>query len=203
MRLLDSKKRGIIAPFVFFFLLTTLNASFIIKNDNILPKKAVNKIEELGKELYKKTRVSVYLAAVKSLGGKNIKNYEMSLSKKLKKPFILLTISINDKKIDIINSSELDKRFDKEQVLSPFPWSGTILPLLTARSKNPKANIEAALLNGYADIVEQVANSYNIKLSSAIGSQNKIVYNIIKVIFYGILFLILIKYFYRRIKKNE
>ncbi|WP_281951561.1 TPM domain-containing protein [Nitrosophilus kaiyonis] len=201
--MVNIKNRGLIAPiFLFFIFITSLNASFVIKNDNILPEKTVNKIEELGNELFKKTGVSVYLAAIHSLNGKTIKEYEENLSKNLNKPFILLTISINDKKIDIINSKELNNKFDKEQVLSPYPWSGTILPLLTAKSKNPKANIEAALLNGYADIVEQVANSYNVKLKSAIGSQNKIVYEILKILFYGIILLVLAKYMYGRIKRK-
>lgn len=198
------KKVGLLAPiFLIFFFFSSLNASFILKNDDILPQKTVNKIEEMGKELYEKTGVSVYLAAVKSLNDKNILEFEKNLSKNLKKPFILLTISINDKKIDIINSPELDNKFDKAQVLSPWPWSGSILPLLTTRSKNPKATIEAALLNGYADIVEQVANSYNVTLKSAIGSQNKVVFDILKILFYGIIILIIVKFTYGRFKRND
>lgn len=114
----------------------------------------------------------------------------------------MLTIAVNDKKIDIINSKELDNRYDKEQILSPWPWRGTILPLLTAKTKDPKANIEAALLNGYADIVEQVANSYNVKLDSALGNQNRIVFDILKILFYGIIVLFAIRFIMGRFKKD-
>jgi len=196
-------KMGLFAPILLFSILLQLNASFILKNENILPKKTADKIEEMGSELQKKTGVGVYLIAVKDLNSTDIIEYEKNVSKNLKSPFILLTISLNDKKIDIINSKELDDKFDKEQILSPWPWSGSILPLLTAKSKNPKANVEAALLNGYADIVEQIASSYNVELKSAIGSQNKIVYEILKLFFYGMLFIIFVKFIYGRVKKNE
>jgi len=196
-------KMGLFAPILLFSILSQLNASFILKNENILPKKTADKIEEMGSELQKKTGVGVYLIAVKDLNSTDIIEYEKNVSKNLKSPFILLTISLNDKKIDIINSKELDDKFDKEQILSPWPWSGSILPLLTAKSKNPKANVEAALLNGYADIVEQIASSYNVELKSAIGSQNKIVYEILKLFFYGMLFIIFVKFIYGRVKKNE
>ncbi len=196
------KNWGLLAPIFLLLFTTDIFASFVIKNDELLPQKTVNKIEEMGKELKEKTGVNVYIAAVKDLNSLGIKTYEDNLSKTLKKPFILLAIAINDKKIDIINSKEIEDKFDKEQVLSPWPWNGSILPLLTAKSKNEKANIEAALLNGYADIVEQVAASYNVELNSAIGSQNKIVYEIIKIFFYGIIALVFIRFIYGRIKKN-
>ncbi|WP_187647407.1 TPM domain-containing protein [Nitrosophilus labii] len=201
--MLKTNNLGLVAP-IFLLLLFTTNifASFVIKNDDLLPQKTVDKIDEMGKELQEKTGVSVYIAAVKDLNGIDIQQYEKSLSKSLNKPFILLTIAVNDKKIDIINSKELDNRYDKEQILSPWPWRGTILPLLTAKTKDPKANIEAALLNGYADIVEQVANSYNVKLDSALGNQNRIVFDILKILFYGIIVLFAIRFIMGRFKKD-
>ncbi|WP_200762778.1 TPM domain-containing protein [Nitrosophilus alvini] len=190
------------APFLFFLLTGFLNASdFILKNDNILPEKTVMKIDEMGKELQEKTGVSVYIVAVNHISGTNFKEYEENVSKSLKPPFILLTIALNDKKIDIISSDDVKSRFDKETVLSPLPWKGSILPLLT-QEKGGKANVQAALLNGYADIVDQVSSSYGVELASSVGSDNRYVYDVLKLFFYGTIILILIRYLYGRFAKK-
>ena len=200
MLVINKIKRVFLPLFLLFFTLS-LNASFIIKNDNVLPQKTVDKIDQMGKELKDNTGVGVYLAIYENSNKSDILKIEKNLSKDLKDPFVLLTVLLDSKKLDIINSKELDERFDKEQILSPMPWSGSILPLLTSHSKNPKAAVEAAMLNGYADIVEQIADSYSVKLKSAIGSQNKLVYEIVKLIFYGTLLLIFINFLYRKFKK--
>lgn len=200
MLVINKIKRVFLPLFLLFFTLS-LNASFIIKNDNVLPQKTVDKIDQMGKELKDNTGVGVYLAIYENSNKSDILKIEKNLSKDLKDPFVLLTVLLDSKKLDIINSKELDERFDKEQILSPMPWSGSILPLLTSHSKNPKAAVEAAMLNGYADIVEQIADSYSVKLKSAIGSQNKLVYEIVKLIFYGTLLLIFINFLYRKLKK--
>ncbi len=194
-------KRSFFTPLFIVFFSLSLNASLIIENNEVLPGKTVDKIEQMGDELKEKTGVNVYLSAVKNSDKRKITDYEKEQSKNLQKPFVLLTIFLDSKKLDIINSKELDNRFDKEQILSPIPWSGSILPLLTSHSKKPEAAVEAALLNGYADIVEQIANSYNVELKSSIGNQNKIVYDIIRFIFYGTLLFIFINFFYHKFKK--
>ncbi len=189
-----------------FALLTlTLFAStnFVIKNENILPSKTVNKINEIAEELYKKTGVKLYLAAVKNMPVKKIKDYETMLAKELEPPFVILTFALKEHKVDIFSKpKDLEKRFDKEQILSPFPWSGTIIPLLESHSKNPQAAVEAALLNGYADIAEQIAKSYGVELKSGFGSTNKNIYILLKIFFYGTLALILMNFVYRRYIKK-
>ena len=176
--------------------------NFVLKNDNILPQKTVDKINEIGNELFEKTGVSLYLVATEKMPTEHIKEYEAKIAKDLKPPYILLTFALKDHKVDIVNSPDVSSRFDKEQVLSPFPWSGTIIPLLESHSKNPKAAVEAALLNGYADIAEQVAASYGVKLKSGIGSTNKNIYFGLRILFYGILALIFFNFIYRRYLKR-
>ncbi len=188
---------------LFFFSLSLFASSnFVLKNDSILPKKTVDKINQIGNELYIKTGVGLYLVAIKKMPTKRIKDYEAQIAQELKPPFVLLTFSLEDHKVDIFNSPDTTKLFDKEQVLSPFPWSGTIIPLLESHSKNPKAAIEAALLNGYADIAEQIAASKGIKLENALGSTNKNIYLILRIVFYGIIALIFINFIYRRYIKR-
>lgn len=177
------------------------NADFIVVNENIISPKASVKIESLGQELYSKTGVNVYVAATKSLGKVTIKKYEKSLTNDLKKPFVLLSLAKDEQKVDIVNSKILDDKFDKESTLSPFPWSGTIIPLLTAKKATDKYN--AALLNGYADITEQIAASYNVKLEGAIGNTNKSIYQYLQIGIYGFLLLIIGRYFYKLIRRKN
>jgi len=191
--------------FALFFIITSLlfaNGSLVIRNDAILPQKTVDKINEIGKELRQKTGVSLYVAVVKKMDQKKIVDFEKSLTKDLKPPFILLALSVEDQKVDIYSSDDVKKRFNKEQILSPYPWEGSIIPILTAHFKNQKAAIEAAILNGYSEIAEQVAKSYGIKLKSAIGNTNRNIYYWLRILFYSIIALIFINFIYRRYIKR-
>lgn len=173
----------------------------MIINDEIISEKVSQKIESLGAELYEKTRVSVYVAVSKSIGEKSIKEYEKELTKNLKEPFVLLTLAQKEQKVDIVNSKILTDKFDKETILSPFPWNGTIIPLLTAKKENDKYN--AAVLNGYADIVEQISQSHNVKLDGALGSTNKNIYHYVKIGIYGFLLFVILRYFIKLIRRKN
>lgn len=203
MLITDVLKKSLAALLLSSFFALYLNASFVIRNDDILPQKTIGKIDEMGNELKEKTGVGVYLAVVNDKNGTDIRTFEKKLSENLEKPYVLLTLLLGSKKVDIVNTKDLNDKFDKEQVLSPFPWSGSILPLITSKSKDFKAAVEAAMLNGYADIVDQIANSYGIKLNSSIGSQNKITYNVVKIIFYGTFLLILLNFLYHKFFKKR
>ena len=189
--------------FALLFLFSSLAfAHIILKNDAILPQKTIKKIEEIGNELRQKTGVSLYVAVVKKMDRKKIVDFERSLAKDLKPPFILLTLSVEDQKVDIYSSDDVKNRFDKEQILSPYPWEGSIIPILTAHFKNQQAAIEAAILNGYSEIAEQVAKSYGINLKSAIGNTNRNIYYWLRILFYSIIALIFLNFVYRRYVKR-
>ena len=129
----------------------------------------------------------------------------------LQQPAILLALSENDKQIDILaRPTSLYKDFDKDQVLSPFPNSGTILPILTMKAKKATLSEKyaAAIQNGYEDMAEQIADSRGIELDSAVGSSNKTVFMVMRIFFYGMiayaLYLIIKrKYFSKRSMNNE
>ncbi|BCD62938.1 hypothetical protein NitYY0826_C1826 [Nitratiruptor sp. YY08-26] len=176
--------------------------NFIILNENILPKKTIEKINAIGNELYQKTGVGVYVAVVKKMPTKKIVDFERELSKKLPKTYVLLTLSVSDKKVDIISSQDLQKSFDKEEILSPLPWKGSIIPLLTAHFKNQNAAIEAAILNGYSEIAEQIAKHKNVNLKEAIGNTNRNIYYWLRILFYSIMALIVLNFIYRRYIKG-
>ncbi len=176
--------------------------NFVLLNENILPKKTLDKINEIGNELLQKTGVHAYVAAVEQMHTKKIVDFEKNLSSNLPKPFVLLTLAVKNHKVDILNSPDISQKFNKEEILSPLPWKGTIIPLLTSHSKNPKAAIEAAILNGYAQIAEEIAQSYGKELKSGLGNTNRDIYLWLRILFYSILALIFLNFIYRRVIKK-
>lgn len=185
--------------FLIFWVPSVVFAKDFVIGDSILEEKAVTKIEEMGQELFKKSGVKVLLI-VKQNGGEDIVSYEKSFAKDITSPYVLLTFFHNEKKIDIYNSIDLDKAFDKEGILSPLPWKGTILPILTG--KKNEHNVDAALLNGYADIVDQIAESYHVKLESSIGSSNKTTIALVKLSVYGFVGILILIMLYKRMKNR-
>jgi hypothetical protein len=185
---------------LFLFSPTFLNAHEFVMHDGILDDRAVLKIEEMGEELFKKSGVKVILTAKKSAEGEEIVAYEKKLSSTISVPHVLLTLFLEEKKVDIYTSAGLEKEFDKEGMLSPLPWRGTIIPLLTEKKK--VLDVTPALLNGYADIVDQIAAYRKITLESSIGSANKHTLNIIKLLVYGFVAVLVILMLIRRMKER-
>ena len=188
-----------LALLVLFLFTVTLQAKKFVYNDGVILNKTEAKIEEMANELYNKTGIGAYLLTKKKLDGKGIIEYEKEFAKKLHPPFAILTIVLNEQKVDIYNSPDLDDSFDKEAILSPYPWEGSIIPLLTGKKKN--VSISAAMLNGYADMVEQLASSKDIKLKSGIGSTNRDMILSLKFSMYLFLFVMIGWYFIRRRKR--
>ncbi len=195
-------KRKVLLLYAFSILVAVAaNANYIIINDGIINEKVSAKVESLGSELFQKTGIGVYVAVPASLNKKTVTVYEKEISSTLKKPYVLLTLAKQEEKVDIIFSQGLEDKFDKERVLSPFPWSGTIIPILTVKKENDKYN--AAVLNGYADIVEQIAKSYDVVLEGAIGDTNRDIYHYLKLGIVLFLLIVFIKYFYKKVRKKS
>jgi hypothetical protein len=201
--------QGVLAPlfFILLFLNTILSATTstfdpILKNEGMMPDKEVQKIEEMGRELYEKSQIPVFLAVVEELN----QTKPIDLLQKIQPQFptyILLYFSKYPTSVNIFASEDTKGLIDIDQILSPLPWRGTIKPLMSpAFSKNESVKLEAAILNGYADIVEQVADVKGIDLKSQIGSGSKNSFLLIRWIFYGILALIFLNYFYRKRKRR-
>jgi len=197
---LHVKAQEIVLLCLFLFSSTVACASEYVHHDNILDERAVAKIEEMGEELYKKSGVKVFLTAKKSAEGEDIIAYEKRLSAALNSPHVLLTLFLEEKKVDIYTSQGLEKEFDKEGMLSPLPWKGTIIPLLTEKKK--VLDVTPALLNGYADIVDQIASYRKIHLESSIGSANKQTLGIVKLFVYGFVGVLVILMLIRRMKER-
>ena len=183
-----------------FYPIHSFAGEFIVSDALVLDERAIMKMEEMGNELFKKTGVRVFLVAKNSGEGKEIVSFEKEFAQTLTEPFALLTLFLEEKKIDIYTSKELEKAFDKEVLLSPLPWKGMIIPLLTNKKK--EVGVTPALLNGYAELVEQIAASRNVVLDSSIGNANKTTISLVKVLIYGFVGVLLLFVFIRRIRKN-
>jgi len=191
---------------VLLFSTALLNARYIYKDEIIKIDNFSTQVETIGEELFEKTGVSVYMIIIKVIENEMLIKTEQRVSQELKSPFILLSLSISEDgqgKVDIYSNDKMQTLFDRDQVLSPYPWSGTIIPVLTSKIKgNVKEKYGAAMLNGYADIAEQIASSFDIKLESALGNANKITINIFRAIFYSVLIIAFSYWLYRKFFKR-
>ncbi len=170
---------------IFIFLLSqslALGANFVINNDEILSQKVSVKLNEIGSELYAKSGINLAVGIYKD-GELETLFKEQNLSS----PYAFLLLIKDKKKVEIFADSNTSKLFNKEQILSVNPESGTIIPILV--SKNGKDVYNAAILNGYADIAEQIASSLNLQLESSVGNSNKTTLNFLRFFIYGLALL--------------
>ncbi len=183
---------------IFIFLLSqslALGANFVINNDEILSQKVSVKLNEIGSELYAKSGINLVVGVYKN-GELETLFKEQNLSL----PYAFLLLIKDKKKVEIFADSNTSKLFNKEQILSVNPESGTIIPILV--SKNGKDVYNAAILNGYADIAEQIASSLNFQLESSVGNSNKTTLNFLRFFIYGLVASFVIVIFYKKVKNG-
>ncbi len=183
---------------IFIFLLSqslALGANFVINNDEILSQKVSVKLNEIGSELYAKSDINLVVGVYKD-GELEALFKEQNLSS----PYAFLLLIKDKKKVEIFADTNTSKLFNKEQILSVNPESGTIIPILV--SKNGKDIYNAAILNGYADIAEQIASSLNFQLESSVGNSNKTTLNFLRFFIYGLVAFFIIVIFYKKVKNG-
>ena len=183
---------------IFIFLLSqslALGANFVINNDEILSQKVSVKLNEIGSELYAKSGINLAVGVYKD-GELETLFKEQNLSS----PYAFLLLIKDKKKVEIFTDANTSKLFNKEQILSINPESGTIIPILV--SKNGKDIYNAAILNGYADIAEQIASSLNFQLESSVGNSNKTTLNFLRFFIYGLVAFFIIVVFYKKVKNG-
>jgi hypothetical protein len=187
-----------------FLFSVSLFGKFVIKDELNMHPEFLNKIETLGTEVEAKTGVAVYVLILKTTNEQSLSIIGKDELAKLSPNSAILTFTETEKKVDIVGSDEVLKLFDREQILSPYPWSGTILPILGEKIKSdPRNKYSVALFNGYADIVEQIANSQDVVLENGVGDANKIVINSLRLVFYGVIIFALFFYFYKKFKRKN
>ena len=193
--------------FIFIFFLSYFLNANVIDDARLLNPNVLDKIGKLGKELESKTGIKVVLLT--SQNKNNLSLNELVKPHLPRAPYVFLVLvpakaDQKSGKVDLFLSDA--SLVDKDEILSPRPNTGSILPILVANKAEDIYN--AALLNGYADICERIATSKNITLENAIGSSNRTTLNILRYLIYGSILLVVgllayKKYFKKRENTNE
>ena len=200
------KKRVAFATlFLLIFATSLFSNGFIYDGDKgIVIDKTISKLKEIGDEIYQKTGVTTVIVTRKHL----TKDEFLALKDKYlktKPPYIVWIFSktyMDRKDIGLnqmFNSPDLNDKFDKNSLFSPF--SGTFTSVLTVH-KSKTDPTSAAFLNGYGDLADMLASSYGIKLKSSIGSGSHVMTNILRIFFYGMILLVLFKFIFMKFKRK-
>ena len=209
MKRLNSLKIGVIISLLFFFCQNLFAQDFIINDDKLIDDRAKEKINQIGDEVKSKLGVNVYVYVKSTLGlDENIKtkekidiikNNESQIISTLEKPYVLLSVYVEETQVSLLFSDELKTIIDKDEILD-----GYVVPLLASKDKNTLfAKVSASSLNGYAAISDTIAESKNIKLESSIGSAGKVSSTIWRVLMYTIIILGLFAYTYAVLIKRK
>ena len=184
-------------------------SEFILSSGGIIDIRAINKINDIGKETKEKLGVNIYLYVKKKLGLKTnisiqnklkyIKQYEDKILKNLTKPYVLLTMSINDIHVNLYTSTSLKNIINKDDILDDY-----VVPLLASKDKNTVfSKTSAAVLNGYAAIADSIAEANDIELTSSIGSSSKVASTIWRVFIYTLVVFGLLVYIYAMLRRKK
>ncbi|MBP9494971.1 MAG: hypothetical protein KBE81_07575, partial [Erysipelatoclostridium sp.] len=193
---------GVILSLLLFFCQNLSAQNFILNDDSLIDQRAKDKINQIGDEAKSKLGVNIYVYAKSTLGlDENIKtkekieaikNFENQILINVEKPYVLLTIAVEETHVNLLFSDDLKNQINKNEILD-----GYVVPLLASKDKNTLfAKVSAATLNGYAAIADTLAESKNIKLESSIGNSGKVSSTIWRVVMYTLIVLGLLAYTY-------
>jgi len=200
--------------YLFTILALTLNAStakvnYVLNTGGLIDERAHIKINEIGAEVKEKLNINIYLD-VKGDNGINIdlpmrekiklmKVAESTLVKNLKKPYVVLTLALDQKYSNILMSEELKSIVDRDDILDDY-----VIPLLAAKDKNTlMSKVSAASFNGYAQIGDSLASSKNIELVSSVGSEGKTASTIWRIFMYTMVLIGIVSYFFIILKEKK
>lgn len=166
------------------------DSKFIVHGKELIDPRSIEKIDTIGNELFVKTGVSLYIYASERYSKDEIsdmkqkiafiKSFESKLLDDLNKPYVLLTLSLDDKHVNLLPSKTLEGVVDRDEILSSY-----IVPLLASHDKNSQeSKVSAALLNGYSASAEMVADAKKVKLESAISGSGRTFAKIWKIFMY-------------------
>ncbi len=209
MKRVNFLKVGVIFSLLLFLYTNSFAQNYILNDDDLIDIRAKDKILEIGNEVKSKLGVNIYLYVKGSLGLDSkiptkdkieyIKNYEANILKDLEKPYVILTVALEDTHVNLYFSDSLKQIIDKNDILN-----GYVIPLLASKDKNTLASkISAASLNGYSAIADSLAISKNITLESNIGNEGKVSSTIWRVFVYFLVVSGLLAYTYAVLKKRK
>ena len=209
MRKINFSKVGVIFSLL-LFLYSNLNAQeYILSDDGLIDPRAKEKINQIGAEVKSKLGVNVYIYAKSNLGLEEniktkdkiefIKKSENEIISTLEKPYVLLSIAIEETHVNLYFSEEFKTVLDKDDILD-----GYVIPLLASQDKNTLlSKVSAATLNGYAAIGDMLAESKNIKLETSIGNAGKVSGTIWRVMMYTLIVIGLLAYTYATLRRRK
>jgi hypothetical protein len=183
-----------------------LFASYTYEGDVNINEKTLAKMKEMGNELFEKTGISTAIIAKEYLDKSGFLEIKDSYLKKLKAPYVLWIFSKKYDKRDSVginqmfSSKDLNGKFDKDSMFSPFGGSFTKLIVIQKSKTDPTA---AAFLNGYADLVDMLADSHGVKLVSSIGNETRSTMDVARVLMYLMFFFIFLWYLKVKLFKKE
>lgn len=197
---------------LFLFLVvnfSALGSVHILNNDVQLNEKTVQKISQIGAELYSKTNINAYIYAKDGFGInsdlpmsdkiRSIRFIEDNITKTLNGSYVVLLISLDDIHVNILMSDDLKPVIDKDEILNDY-----VVPLLASKDKNSlNSKVSAAALNGYAEITDRIAASKNLTLTSSIGSGGTQASSIWKVFMYTLIVGGLLAYTYAILRSKK
>lgn len=199
-----------VGSLLLFFMTQASAQNYILKGDNfIVDKRAQQKILEIANEVKRKTNTNIYLYVKNSYGITKqmtmsekiniINTTENKLLDTLQKPYALLTIAVEDMHVNLISSKKLEAVLNKNDILNDY-----VIPLLASKDKNQLyAKVSAAVLNGYAQIADEIAKNQGIKLESSIGSQGKVTGTVWKVFMYSVVIIGILLYTFAVLKRRK
>ncbi len=208
MRAIKSIKVAVLL--LLLFLSTNLNASkYVLSDDGLIDKRAIKKVDEIGSEVHSKLGVNIYVYAKATLGLKAnistkdkikyIKKHESTVVAGLNRPYVLLTMAVEDTHVNLIVSSKLKNIIDKNEILNDY-----VVPLLASKDKNSTfSKASAAILNGYAAIADTIAEKRGVELKSSIGSSGKTAGTIWKVFMYTLIVVGLLLYTFAVLRRKK
>ncbi len=216
--------RGLAALIFTLLFSTSLFAEYLYQDDVVQKESFAEAINPIGKELYEKTGVSLYLVMRRELeNNQSIAEYALSIAQSMPQPAVVVAFSEEPKQVQIIASpSSMYDEFDREMILSPNAsfigavisslmfaqsfddvkeemsnYGGVVLPVLAERAKG-KDVIEkyaVAMFGGYSETAEQIADTRGVSLESAAGNINQIGVDVVRYIFYGTILFAIFGYF--------
>ena len=209
MKKFNFLKVGVILSLLLFLYSNLSAAQFILNDDKLIDDRAKEKINQIGTETKSKLGVNIYVYTKSTLGlDENIKtkdklevikNHENQLLTILEKPYVLLSVFVEETHVNLLFSDELKDVLNKDDILD-----GYVVPLLASKDKNTLfAKVSAATLNGYAAVADTIAESKNVKLESSIGNAGKISSTIWRVVMYTMIVVGLLAYTYAVLRKRK
>ena len=209
MKKFNFLKVGVILSLLFLFCQNLTAQTLILNDDKLIDDRAKEKINQIGTETKSKLGVNIYVYTKSTLGlDENIKtkdklevirNHENQLLTTLEKPYVLLSVFVEETHVNLLFSDELKDVLNKDDILD-----GYVVPLLASKDKNTLfAKVSAATLNGYAAVADTIAESKNVKLESSIGNAGKISSTIWRVVMYTMIVVGLLAYTYAVLRKRK